>query len=172
MLKKRPGCVCSQLGAVTEMMVRFVLDEHPRVRWAAIHAIGQTCTDLGPNLQEEQHQQLLPALLKVMEDTGTPRVQVSGCHQQPSASYHGPRQTRKPRKLKQTSACTKRPRGGRAFVVGSQLFPVRVGSSTCSQLRHVGSMFDEKQKRSTPLKPLTPRASPRWVTCVRSLRQG
>ena len=70
-------CGDSQLGAVTEMMVRFVLDEHPRVRWAAIHAIGQTCTDLGPNLQEEQHQQLLPALLKVMEDTGTPRVQVS-----------------------------------------------------------------------------------------------
>jgi hypothetical protein len=72
------GCVkqmMGQLSAVTDMVVRFVLDEHPRVRWAAIHAVGQTCTDLGPDLQDSQHQRLLPALLQVMEDTATPRVQ-------------------------------------------------------------------------------------------------
>ena len=27
------------------------MDEHPRVRWAAINAMGQLETDLGPDLQ-------------------------------------------------------------------------------------------------------------------------
>eukprot|EP00959_Pyramimonas_sp_CCMP1952_P069269 1445620-Pyramimonas_sp.AAC.2 len=64
-----------QLGEVAEMCLGYIQDEHPRVRWAAIHAIGQTCTDLGPDLQKEQHNRILPGLLSVMDDHANPRVQ-------------------------------------------------------------------------------------------------
>lgn len=33
------------------------------------------CTDLCPELQEEEHQRILPALLAVMDDFDNPRVQ-------------------------------------------------------------------------------------------------
>ena len=33
------------------------------------------CTDLGPNLQREQHASILPGLLEVMADFSQPRVQ-------------------------------------------------------------------------------------------------
>ena len=51
-------------------------DKHPRVRWASCQALGQMCTDLGPDLQEEQHATILPLLLHLMEDAANPRVQV------------------------------------------------------------------------------------------------
>ena len=57
------------------MMVRFVLDKHPRVRWAAINAMGQLETDLGPDLQNQLHAKVLPALVSVMDDTANARVQ-------------------------------------------------------------------------------------------------
>eukprot|EP00286_Rhodomonas_abbreviata_P029484 CAMPEP_0181305524 /NCGR_PEP_ID=MMETSP1101-20121128/9780_1 /TAXON_ID=46948 /ORGANISM="Rhodomonas abbreviata, Strain Caron Lab Isolate" /LENGTH=1099 /DNA_ID=CAMNT_0023411455 /DNA_START=102 /DNA_END=3401 /DNA_ORIENTATION=- len=50
-------------------------DPHPRVRWAAINAMGQLETDLGPDLQNQFHGQVLPALTHVMEDVANPRVQ-------------------------------------------------------------------------------------------------
>lgn len=49
---------------------------HPRVRWAAINAIGQLSTDLGPDLQVQYHQHVLPALAGAMDDFQNPRVQV------------------------------------------------------------------------------------------------
>ena len=51
-------------------------DPHAKVRWAACQALGQMCTDLGPNIQEEQHQNILPGLMAIMDDFGEPRVQV------------------------------------------------------------------------------------------------
>ncbi|KAL4591289.1 hypothetical protein LXL04_004247 [Taraxacum kok-saghyz] len=50
-------------------------DPHPRVRWAAINAIGQLATDLGPDLQVQYHQRVLPALANAMDDFNNPRVQ-------------------------------------------------------------------------------------------------
>ncbi|KAG5517746.1 hypothetical protein RHGRI_038206 [Rhododendron griersonianum] len=50
-------------------------DPHPRVRWAAINAIGQLSTDLGPDLQVQYHQRVLPALAAAMDDFQNPRVQ-------------------------------------------------------------------------------------------------
>lgn len=46
------------------------------MRWAACQAIGQMCTDLGPQLQEQQHAAVLPGLMAVMDDFSAPRVQV------------------------------------------------------------------------------------------------
>jgi hypothetical protein len=46
------------------------------VRWAAINAMGQLSTDLGPYLQEQFHQKVLPALVAAMDDYQNARVQV------------------------------------------------------------------------------------------------
>jgi len=59
---------------VNQVAARFG-DAHPRVRWAAINAMGQLETDLGPDLQNQFHQIVLPALVSVMDDVANPRVQ-------------------------------------------------------------------------------------------------
>ena len=45
------------------------------MRWAACQALGQMCTDLGPELQSSQHSRVLPGLMAVMDDFSQPRVQ-------------------------------------------------------------------------------------------------
>jgi hypothetical protein len=62
------------------MVLNSFYDPHPRVRWAAINAIGQLSTDLGPDLQNQYHQRVLPALAAAMDDFQNPRVQVSYGH--------------------------------------------------------------------------------------------
>lgn len=64
------------MGPVVEMILASLGDPHPRVRWAAINALGQLSTDLGPNLQKKFHARVLPALLNSMDDFQSPRVQV------------------------------------------------------------------------------------------------
>lgn len=56
--------------------VDLIHDSHPRVRWATIHTIGQLSTYLSPRFQEKYHQQLLPALIEVLDDYDNPRLQV------------------------------------------------------------------------------------------------
>lgn len=65
------------LDQVVAMVLSSFQDPHPRVRWAAINAIGQLSTDLGPDLQVQYHGQVLPALAAAMDDFQNPRVQVS-----------------------------------------------------------------------------------------------
>lgn len=50
-------------------------DPHAKVRWAACQALGQLCTDLGPELQQDEHTRILPGLMAVMGDFSQPRVQ-------------------------------------------------------------------------------------------------
>jgi len=57
-------------------MAQGLTDQHPKVRWAACQALGQMCTDLGPDLQSSQHARILPGLMAVMDDFSQPRVQV------------------------------------------------------------------------------------------------
>jgi hypothetical protein len=65
------------LDQVVAMVLNSFQDPHPRVRWAAINAIGQLSTDLGPDLQVQYHGRVLPALAAAMDDFQNPRVQVS-----------------------------------------------------------------------------------------------
>ena len=65
------------LEQVVSMILSQFQSPHPRVRWAAINAIGQLSTDLGPDLQNQHHQRVLPALAAAMDDLQNPRVQVS-----------------------------------------------------------------------------------------------
>ncbi|KAM7251233.1 hypothetical protein ACFE04_023116 [Oxalis oulophora] len=72
------GCskvMIKNLGQVVAMVLNSFQDPHARVRWAAINAIGQLSTDLGPHLQVQFHNQVLPALAGAMDDFQNPRVQ-------------------------------------------------------------------------------------------------
>ncbi|PIA53962.1 hypothetical protein AQUCO_00900498v1 [Aquilegia coerulea] len=72
------GCskvMTKNLEQVVIMVLNSFQDPHPRVRWAAINAVGQLSTDLGPDLQVQYHQQVLPALALAMDDFQNPRVQ-------------------------------------------------------------------------------------------------
>ncbi|KAK4338997.1 hypothetical protein RND71_040459 [Anisodus tanguticus] len=72
------GCtkvVIKNLEQVVSMVLSCFQDPHPRVRWAAINAIGQLSTDLGPDLQVQYHSRVLPALATAMDDFQNPRVQ-------------------------------------------------------------------------------------------------
>ncbi|XAR68644.1 hypothetical protein NMG60_11003840 [Bertholletia excelsa] len=63
------------LEQVVGMVLNAFQHPHPRVRWAAINAIGQLSTDLGPDLQVQFHHRVLPALSGAMDDFQNPRVQ-------------------------------------------------------------------------------------------------
>ncbi|PSR95359.1 Importin-5 like [Actinidia chinensis var. chinensis] len=72
------GCskvMIKNLEQVVNMVLNSFQDPHPRVRWAAINAVGQLSTDLGPDLQVQYHQRVLPALAAAMDDFQNPRVQ-------------------------------------------------------------------------------------------------
>ncbi|GAB4843737.1 Importin-5 [Ancistrocladus abbreviatus] len=72
------GCakvMVKNLEQVVSMVLNSFQDPHPRVRWAAINAIGQLSTDLGPDLQTNFHHLVLPALASAMDDFQNPRVQ-------------------------------------------------------------------------------------------------
>ncbi|CAM8887011.1 unnamed protein product [Rhodiola kirilowii] len=72
------GCskvMIKNLEQIVNMVLKSFLDNHPRARWAAINAIGQLSTDLGPDLQVQFHHLVLPALGRAMEDFQNPRVQ-------------------------------------------------------------------------------------------------
>jgi hypothetical protein len=62
-------------GELVGMCLTGLRDPHPKVRWAACQALGQMCTDLGPDLQEAHATTILPALMAAMEDFSAPRVQ-------------------------------------------------------------------------------------------------
>ncbi|CAN7005786.1 unnamed protein product [Brassica rapa subsp. trilocularis] len=72
------GCskvMIKNLEQVVSMVLSQFQSPHPRVRWAAINAIGQLSTDLGPDLQNQHHEIVLPALAAAMDDLQNPRVQ-------------------------------------------------------------------------------------------------
>ncbi|XP_031248967.1 importin-5-like [Pistacia vera] len=72
------GCskvMIKNLEQVVSMVLNSFQDPHPRARWAAINAIGQLSTDLGPELQTQFHHRVLPALAGAMDDFQNPRVQ-------------------------------------------------------------------------------------------------
>nr|XP_016458312.1 PREDICTED: importin-5-like isoform X1 [Nicotiana tabacum] len=62
------------LEQIVNMVLRSFQDPHPRVRWAAINAIYQLSTDFCPDLQEQYHNQVLPALAAAMDDSQIPRL--------------------------------------------------------------------------------------------------
>ena len=60
---------------VVQLIMPFVQDPHPRVRYAFCNAAGQLATDFAPVFQEDFSDVILPALLHLLDDVNNPRVQ-------------------------------------------------------------------------------------------------
>jgi hypothetical protein len=65
----------TMLDSITEGTLKYLLDPHPRVRYAACNAIGQMATDFAPVFEKKFHQQVIPGLLTLLDDHANPRVQ-------------------------------------------------------------------------------------------------
>uniref|UniRef100_A0A8D2LUX1 Importin 5 n=1 Tax=Varanus komodoensis TaxID=61221 RepID=A0A8D2LUX1_VARKO len=63
------------LNEIVNLVLLFLRDTHPRVRYAACNAIGQMATDFAPGFQKKFHEKVIAALLQTMEDQGNQRVQ-------------------------------------------------------------------------------------------------
>lgn len=66
------------LADVVGAVLPYCQDSHHRVRYAACNALGQMSNDFAPTIQKKFHDKIIPALLLVMEDFATPRVQTHG----------------------------------------------------------------------------------------------
>lgn len=65
----------TMLDSVTEGTLKYLLDPHPRVRYAACNAIGQMATDFAPVFEKKFHAAVIPGLLNLLDDHQNPRVQ-------------------------------------------------------------------------------------------------
>ncbi|ORY01320.1 ARM repeat-containing protein [Basidiobolus meristosporus CBS 931.73] len=65
----------AELDKVINLVIPYLRDQHPRVRYAACNAIGQMSTDFANTLQKKFHEPILSNLVPVMDDTSCPRVQ-------------------------------------------------------------------------------------------------
>ena len=60
--------------AHSDEIVRLLLaqlaepNQHPRVKYAAIHSLGQVATDCSPHVEEAWHAEVIPALCRAMDD--------------------------------------------------------------------------------------------------------
>ncbi|KAG0362852.1 importin subunit beta-3 [Gamsiella multidivaricata] len=71
------GCVKAmegELAKIIQMVLPFLKDPHPRVRYAACNAIGQMATDFAGVIQKKYHAIILTNLIPVMDDAPYPRV--------------------------------------------------------------------------------------------------
>lgn len=46
------------LDSIMQAVLRYLLDPHPRVRYAACNAIGQMSTDFSPIFEKKFHEQV------------------------------------------------------------------------------------------------------------------
>jgi importin-5 len=65
----------AMLDSITEGTLKYLLDPHPRVRYAACNAIGQMATDFAPVFEKKFHAAVIPGLLTLLDDHANPRVQ-------------------------------------------------------------------------------------------------
>lgn len=63
-----------QREMVVHQIRSYLMDPHPRVRYAAIMAIGQLSVDMCPHIQIEQHANIIPTLLVVIHSDPSMRV--------------------------------------------------------------------------------------------------
>jgi len=58
----------TDVDGMATLLLQYVDDPHPRVRYTALHAIGQLANDQAPHFQEAWHQKIMPTLLRKMDD--------------------------------------------------------------------------------------------------------
>ncbi|KAF9415626.1 hypothetical protein BGZ76_004776, partial [Entomortierella beljakovae] len=64
----------TELGKILQMVLPYLRDPHPRVRYAACNTVGQMATDFAGPIQRNYHSIVLTSLIPVMDDTQYPRV--------------------------------------------------------------------------------------------------
>lgn len=72
------GCraqLLPMLEQVVTGITPYLGDPHPRVRYAACNTIGQMATDFSPDFEEQFHDKILPALLAILSDFSSQKVQ-------------------------------------------------------------------------------------------------
>lgn len=57
------------IDEMAKLLMQHLQHPHPRVRHAALHALGQLANDQSPTFQESWHQSVMPALLNMMDDS-------------------------------------------------------------------------------------------------------
>lgn len=65
----------AMLDSIMGGVLKYLMDPHPRVRYAACNAIGQMATDFAPTFEKKFHDQVIPGLLGLLDDVENPRVQ-------------------------------------------------------------------------------------------------
>lgn len=65
----------TMLDNIVQVVLKHLMDPHPRVRYAACNAIGQMATDFAPTFEKKYHEQVIPGLLTLLDDVHNPRVQ-------------------------------------------------------------------------------------------------
>uniref|UniRef100_A0A2M3ZYW0 Putative karyopherin importin beta 3 n=1 Tax=Anopheles triannulatus TaxID=58253 RepID=A0A2M3ZYW0_9DIPT len=65
----------TMLENIMQGVLKYLMDPHPRVRYAACNAIGQMATDFAPIFEKKFHEQVIPGLLNLLDDVENPRVQ-------------------------------------------------------------------------------------------------
>lgn len=58
----------SHIDEMTRLCLQHLDHPHPRVRYTALHAVGQMANDQSPTFQEAWHKTVMPMLLKMMDD--------------------------------------------------------------------------------------------------------
>jgi len=56
------------IDQMAQLLLAHVNHPHPRVRYTALHAIGQLANDQAPQFQEKSHKTVMPILLQKMDD--------------------------------------------------------------------------------------------------------
>jgi F0F1-type ATP synthase delta subunit len=56
------------ISQMAQLLLAHVDHPHPRVRYTALHAIGQLANDQAPHFQEKSHKEVMPVLLNKMDD--------------------------------------------------------------------------------------------------------
>jgi len=56
------------MNQCAQLLLTHMEHPHPRVRYMALHALGQLANDQAPQFQEAWHKTVMPILLKMMED--------------------------------------------------------------------------------------------------------
>ena len=67
-----------KIAPMVPVIVQHLLHPNPKIRYAALHCIGQMADDMTEEFQENFHEQVLPALTQVLDDP-VPRVQAHAC---------------------------------------------------------------------------------------------
>jgi importin-5 len=67
-----------KIAPMVPVIIQHLTHPNPKVRYAALHCIGQMADDMTEEFQENFHEQVLPALTQTLEDP-IPRVQAHAC---------------------------------------------------------------------------------------------